>query len=61
MYILGKVLSILPLDMIVASLNRVVGPCVEELRALCTTREPDATTKIVLITRLKMYHLKSKI
>lgn len=54
MYILGKVLSILPLDMIVASLNRVVGPCVEELRTLCTTREPDALTKVVLITRLKM-------
>lgn len=54
MYILGKVLSILPLDVIVASLNRVVGPCVEELRALCNTSEPDAQTKILIITRLKM-------
>lgn len=54
MYILGKVLSILPLDAIIASLNRVVGPCVEELRALCTSREPDAQTKTLLITRLKM-------
>ena len=40
--------------MIVASLNRVVGPCVEELRTLCTINEPDAQTKILLITRLKM-------
>lgn len=53
MYILGKVLSILPLESIVASLNRVVGPCVEELRILCN-REPNAQTKILLITRLKM-------
>ena len=55
MYILGKVLSILPLDLIIASLNRVVGPCVEELRALCASaHEPDAQTKSLLITRLKM-------
>ena len=53
MYILGKVLSILSLEAIVASLNRVVGPCVEDLRMLCS-REPDAQTKILLILRLKM-------
>lgn len=55
MYILGKVLSILPLEAIIASLNRIVGPCVEELRALCTSvQEPDAQTKALLITRLRM-------
>jgi len=53
MYILGKVLSILPLESIVASLNRVVSPLVEELRILCS-REPTAQTKLLLITRLKM-------
>ena len=53
MYILGKILSILPLDVIIACLNRVVGPCVEDLRSLCSS-EPDAQTKILLITRLKM-------
>ena len=54
MYILGKVLSILPLEAIIACLNRVVGPCVDELRSLCTTQTPDAHTKALLITRLKM-------
>lgn len=54
MYILGKVLSVLPLDVIIASLNRVVGPCVDGLRALCAIQEPDAFTKAQLITRLKM-------
>ena len=54
MYILGKVLSVLPLDVIVASLNRVVGPCVDYLRSLCSKLDPDATTKGQLITRLKM-------
>lgn len=54
MYILGKVLSVLPLEVIIASLNRVVGPCVDDLRALCSAQEPDAFTKAQLITRLKM-------
>lgn len=53
MYILGKVLSILPLESIVASLNRVVSPLVEELKIL-SRREPNAQTKILLITRFKM-------
>ena len=53
MYILGKILSVLPLEAILASLNRVVGPCVEDLRSLCAV-EPDAATKCLLITRLKM-------
>ena len=54
MFILGKVLSTLPLEAIVASLNRVVGPCVEDLRSLCAAPEADATTKGQLMTRLKM-------
>lgn len=54
MYILGKVLSVLPLDVIIASLNRVVGPCVDELRTLCSSREPNIHTKALLIMRLKM-------
>lgn len=53
MFILGKILSTLPLDMIVASLNRVVGPCVEELRSLGTVAK-SAETKLLIITRLKM-------
>ena len=54
MYILGKILSTLPLDLIVASLNRVVGPCVEELRSLCTVAKSEPETKLLIITRLKM-------
>ena len=53
MFILGKILSTLPLDMIIASLNRVVGPCVEELRSLATLAK-SAETKHLIITRLKM-------
>jgi len=53
MFILGKILSTLPLEVIVASLNRVVGPCVEELRSLSTVaKSPE--TKLLIITRLKM-------